>query len=286
MLGYVKNELTRLLLKKRWLIFLPAALIPAHFFGVGTVNFFQQNKLISGQLNIWDAFFFTFCTGNDWTIGIFFLPVYAFISGDCFSADLESGYLSWLLVRNSDKRELIWMSKVIAISIGAFIFSAVYSTTILVYSMFFLPKAATWGAGIREVALKSAEFNVGVSVYSSRFFSAISPIKAFLFHILFIGLALSALISALLFFSLIFKKGLLPLIVSLILGFSSGAVFQYLGMKGLNPTTRMNFFFHTGVANIEPKMMYSHSIIVWSILLCLSLCLGNRIFLRGLPRIS
>ncbi len=274
MIGLIKNELTRLFLKTKWFIILPAAIVSAHLFGVQTVEFIVLSDMLSGE-NVWDGVFYTFSVGFDWTIGLFFFTAFVFIAGDRLSDDINSGYLSWLLVRNAKHKGRIWMAKIVSVLIGAMVFSFIYSIVVLSFNMVFLPKSMAWGPIVINTAAATAELSHSLAVQSNNFLNNTSPLVAFIYNIIFMGLGLGALTSLLLLTTFFIQKSYLPLIISVLFSFSTGAIFQYIGMRGLSPTTRMNFYFHTGIVYIEPMMVYTETIMFWVFLIFFSIYVGK-----------
>jgi len=273
MKGLLKNELIRLLISPRWLIIIPAALLPAHFYGVDLARAFNFNHPNIPALNVWDGFILTFSAGSVWTLAYFFLLAFAFIIGDRFVGDKDSGYLSWLVIR-ADKKK-IWTAKILAVLIAALIFSGLYMVIVAGYNAAFLPISFEGSQLARDPSVMYELFRITTSQQTINFYQNVSPFVSFVLSALFAGVGLGAIASALLYLTLLVQKSFVPMIISVLLAIFA-PLFAFSGGLGLHPAARLNFDFHVGFGNIEPQMIFYQTISLWILLVVLSIYLGNR----------
>lgn len=278
MVGLIRVESARLILSLKWLVVIPAALIPAHLYGVNTVEWTNSRNINGLQLNAWDGFMATLNAGSAWALGLFFLPAFAFIAGDRFASDKNSGYLSWQLIRSSERKANVWTAKIVAVTITAFIFSAIFMSIVLLYNMLLTPASVEWGYLAKGVQLELIGFNSNMHAETLEFYRQVSPITAFLLNIVFAGLGLAGLTSLLLLVTLYIDKSFLPLSIAVLLGFLSPAVFNAIGKLGLSPIARLNFDLHVGFGMIEPRMVFSETIVLWLAVIGMVLLIGQKKF--------
>ena len=275
MKGLTKNELVRLLISPRWLVIIPAALIPAHLFGVELARALNFSHPNIPTLNVWDGFMLTFSAGGVWTLAYFFLLTFAFIAGDRFVGDKDSGYLSWLVIRvNADKKK-IWTSKILAVLIAALIYSGLYMVIVVGYNAVFLPVSFEGSQLARDPSAMYEIFRITTSQQTINFYQSVSPFAIFVLSALFAGLGLGAITSALLYLTLLVQKSFVPMVISALLAFSSSLFVLFRGL-GLHPAARLNLDYHLGFGNIEPQMIFYQTISLWILLVVLSIYLGNR----------
>lgn len=270
MKGLLKNELVRMLFSPRWWLVAPAALIPAHLYGVNTVEWLNQE---GANMNAWDGVIITFSAGDTWTLGLFFLPTFVFIAGDRFVVDKLSGYLSWLSLRILDRRKL-WTSKIIAICLVALIYSTLFLTLVAIYSHLMLPSSGDWGQLIQTPA-KADSFPV--SSEAKAFYKTVSPFSVMVLSAIFMGVGLGAITSLLVFLTMKIRKAYIPLVAAIILGLSSNAIFGPLGTLGLSPVARLNFDYHVGIGLVTPRMFFHQTLIIWIVIYIIVIYFGQRI---------
>lgn len=275
MKGLIKNELVRLLISPRWLVIIPAALIPAHLFGVELARALNFSHPNIPTLNVWDGFMLTFSAGGVWTLAYFFLLAFAFIAGDRFVGDKDSGYLSWLVIRADADKKKIWISKILAVLIAALIYSGLYMVIVVGYNAVFLPVFFEGSQLARDPSVMYEIFRITTSQQTINFYQNVSPFIIFVLGALFAGLGLGAITSALLYLTLIIQKSFVPMIISALLAICA-PLFTLSRILGLHPAARLNFDFHVGFGNIEPQMTFYHTISVWILLVVSSIYLGNR----------
>jgi hypothetical protein len=273
MKGLIKNELVRLLISPRWLIIIPAALMPAHLYGVDLARAFNFNHTNIPALNVWDGFMLTFSAGAVLAFSYFFLLAFAFIIGDRFVGDKDSGYLSWLVIRANKKK--IWTAKILAVLIAALIFSGLYMVIVAGYNAAFLPMSFEGSQIACDPAVMYELFRITTSQQTIDFYQNVSPFVIFVLSALFAGLGLGAITSALLYLTLLVQKSFVPMIIAALLAIFA-PLFTFSGILGLHPATRLSFDFHVGFGNIEPQMTFYQTISVWILLVVLSIYLGNR----------
>jgi len=273
MKGLIKNELVRLLISLRWLIIIPAALIPAHFFGAELARALNFSHPNIPALNGWDGFMLTFSAGGVWTLAYFFLLAFAFIVGDRFVGDKDSGYLSWLVIRTNKKK--VWTAKILAVLIAALIYSGLYMVIVAGYNAAFLPISFEGSQLARDPSVMYEIFRITTSQQTINFYQSVSPFAIFVLSALFAGLGLGAITSALLYLTLLVQKSFVPIVISALLAIFAPLFILSRGL-GLHPAARLSFDFHVGFGNIEPQMIFYQTISLWILLVVLSIYLGNR----------
>jgi hypothetical protein len=126
MIRLCRFEMTRLLLRRRWLLVVPVSALIAYV----SVYSLVAPASIGASLNIWDGLLAAF---NSQIFFAVFVPLYVFLVGDCLLADWSTCY-SWTVLARVSSRSQWWRAKVVTIMTAALIYVLVAMLTALAVS--------------------------------------------------------------------------------------------------------------------------------------------------------
>lgn len=127
MIKLCRFEVIRLLLRRRWLLVVPASALIAY---ISMAYYLAAPGDLGASLNIWDGLLVTF---NSVYFYIGVVPMYVFLVGDCLLADWASSY-TWTILSRSPSRSRWWRAKIVAVLTAALVFVLVVMLTALAVS--------------------------------------------------------------------------------------------------------------------------------------------------------
>lgn len=133
MIRACRFELVRLLIRRRWLVVVPAFALMAW---LGVDNLAGPASL-GARVNVWDGMLATFSNTPVYlTLGV---TLFVFLVGDCVLADRSSPY-AWVVLPRARSRSRWWTAKVAAVVLAALVYVLLgVFTTLSISALCLLP---------------------------------------------------------------------------------------------------------------------------------------------------
>jgi hypothetical protein len=139
--SFVRFDIERHLLRRRWLLPAPTALFVAHMAIGGTV---PQSARDAFSYNAWDALFGVFANGN--VILYVMTPLLLYLVSDLLP---EPEFVHMVLLRLGSRRRW-WVGKSLTLAVAVLGYLALTVGLVAVVAGFVLPWRASWSPGARQ----------------------------------------------------------------------------------------------------------------------------------------
>jgi len=261
MVRICRFEAVHLLLKRRWLVALPVALVGA---SVG-VDSTAVPVSLGIAVNAWDGVLATFY--NAWVFRLLVVLPFVFLAGDIVVADRSSGF-AWTTLTRVPLRRQWWQAKVVA----------VFGAALLYVTVFFAVALLT--AAFRGLAMETAFSAYALSVEKGLGFYTIhqpqTPSTFFPVFISFTSLGLGAFALISVTTTLWFSSPYIPPVVAIAAVLVSHITAAYRTLTPWDLIWRLMYGWHFHYDLARAGWYLTVSLIVFGTIIFLSVVVGGR----------